>query len=157
MASNPPSANSPAGPKVAKAARASAASQAEEDPNQTLQTEEGPSSPSQREPRSSAPETVQGIIIKSRKGKGKEPHLFSHAPHLKLAHTYEEMLLESITHCHHPWNPNEDRDPLAEFSAEEGALPGISLSQTMLFQDTSGCHVYHITVATASRAVCISP
>jgi len=36
-------------------------------------------------------------------------------------------------HYHHPWNPDEDRDPLAEFGAEEGALPGISLSQTMLF------------------------
>ena len=37
--------------------------------------------------------------------------------------------------CHHPWNPNEDRDPLAEFGAEEGALPCISLSQTMPFRD----------------------
>ena len=54
---------------------------------------------------------------------------------MKTAHAYEETLLESLARCHHPWSPDEDSDPLIGFGVEEGALPGLTLSQTMLFRD----------------------
>ena len=35
-------------------------------------------------------EAVRGIITKTMKGKERELHLFSHVPHLKMVHAYEE-------------------------------------------------------------------
>ena len=71
--------------------------------------------------------------MKSKKGKEKELHLFTHVSHLKTAQAYEETLSESLTRCHHPWNPEEDPDPLVKFGAEEGLLQGLSQAQTMPF------------------------
>ena len=146
-ASNVPPASSPAGPRSARGSGVYEVPQAEEDPNQTLQTEEGNPVIARRESRasssnaapsaakSSVTEVVKGIIAKNKKGKEKEPHLFSHVPHLKSAQAYEETLSESLTRCHHPWDPDSDSDPLAEFGAEDGALPGLTLSQSMPFRD----------------------
>ena len=61
--------------------------------------------------------------------------MFSHVPHLKLAQAYEETLSESLTRGHHPWSPEDDPDPLLGFGVEEGALPGLTLSQSMPFRD----------------------
>ena len=80
-------------------------------------------------------EAVRGIIAKSKKGKEKELHLFTHVPHLKTVQAYKETLLELLTRCHHPWNPEEDLDPLVGFGAEEGLLPGLNQVQTMPFCD----------------------
>lgn len=118
-----------------------------EDPDGMLQTEEESSDPVQKEPRPSTSlatktltlETTRGIISKSKKGKEKEPHLFSHVPHLKMAQAYEETLSESLTHCHHPWSPDDDGDPLTGFGAEEGILPGLNFSRTMPFCDMVIC------------------
>ena len=38
-------------------------------------------------------------------------------------------------HCHHPWDPDNDPDLLMEFGAEDGVLPGLTLSQSMPFRD----------------------
>lgn len=145
--SNPHSSNSPARKRGPKAGGASITPQVEEDSDRTLRTIEGSPSPTREEAQSQdlnalssavEPETVEavrGIINRSRKGKEREFHLFAHAPHLKTAHAYEETLAESLARCHHPWDPEEDRDPLIEFGAEEGLLQGLSLTQTMPFRD----------------------
>ena len=146
-ASNVPPAGSPAAPKNVRGTGTPGASQAEEDPDLTIQTEENNSSPARRESRASssnaapsaarpsATEAMRGIIVKNKKGKEREPHLFSHVPHLKLAQAYEETLSESLTRCHHPWSPEDDPDLLLGFGVEEGALPGLTLSQSMPFRD----------------------
>ena len=146
-ASNVPPASSPAGTRSAKGTGAYEVSQAEEDPSQTIQTEEGNPSSTRRESRasssnaisstvkSSVTEVVQGVIVKNKKGKEREPHLFSHVPHLKSARAYKETLSESLMRCHHPWDPDNDPDPLMEFGAEDGVLPGLTLSQSMPFRD----------------------
>ena len=85
--------------------------------------------------KSTTVEAVRGIMTKSKKGKERELHLFAHVPHLTTAQAYEEMLSESLTRCHHPWNPEEDLDPLVGFRAEDGLLPGLSQAQTMPFRD----------------------
>ena len=122
--SNPPSVSSPAGKKGPKGEGSVSTQQVEEDSDRTLQTTEGSPSPAREETpprdpnissstiRSATVEAVRGIITKSRKGKEKELHLFAHVPHLKTAQAYEETLWESLTRCHHPWNPEEDPDPL---------------------------------------------
>ena len=145
--SNPPSVSSPAGKKDPKWEGSVSAQQAEEDSDRTLQTTEGSPSPTREEtpPRdsntsastikSAAVEAVRGIITKSKKGKERELHLFAHVPHLKTAQAYEETLSESLTRCHHPWNPEEDLDPLVGFGVEEGLLPGLNQVQTIPFCD----------------------
>ena len=52
-----------------------------------------------------------------------------------MAQAYEETLSESIARCHHSWNPEVDPDPLESFGIEEGALRGLTLTQTMPFRD----------------------
>ena len=146
-ASNIPPVSSPAGPRRARGSGVYKVPQVEEDPNQMMQTEEGNPVIAQQESRASSSnavpsavkfsvtEVIKGIIAKNKKGKEKEPHLFSHIPHLKSAQAYEETLSESLRCCHHPWDPNSDSDPLVEFGAEDGALTGLTLSQSMPFRD----------------------
>jgi hypothetical protein len=76
------------------------------------------------------------ILQNSRKGKERERHLFHGIPHLKHADAYEETLSESLTRCYHPWDPMDDEDdPLLEYGADDGALPGLTLEQTIPIRD----------------------
>jgi len=84
---------------------------------------------------SSLTEIGRTITQNKHKGKDRECHLFYDVPHLKHADVYEETLLESLTRCHHPWDPEEDDDPLTEYGVEEGKLPGLSLEETMPIWD----------------------
>ena len=41
-----------------------------------------------------------------------------------------------MTRCHHPWDPmDEEDDPLLEYGADDGKLPGLTLEQTMPIRD----------------------
>ena len=149
--------DSPTIPRNAQVGTSAAPSQPELEADQTLQTEEGsttverdrtaenpvirspPHSPRASRSRRSTgvplTEISKTVIQNNRKGKAREHHLFYDIPHLKHADAYDETLSESLTRCHHPWDPMEDDDPLTEYGAEEGKLPGLTLEQSMPIRD----------------------
>ena len=155
---NPPaSINSPSTARTAKAGPSTVPDQPESDADQTLRTEGESVTPvpdkpttrspphSPRSPRSSHSRRLTNppladigrtITHHNRKGKDRELHLFHGIPHLKHADAYEETLSESMTRCHHPWDPmDEEDDPLLEYGADDGKLPGLTLEQTMPIRD----------------------
>ena len=155
---NPPaSINSPSTARTAKAGPSTVPDQPESDADQTLRIEGESITPVLDKPTTRSPphslcsprsshsrrltnpplaDIGRTITHHNRKGKDREQHLFHGIPHLKHAYAYEETLSESMTRCHHPWDPmDEEDDPLLEYGADDGKLPGLTLEQTMPIRD----------------------